>query len=93
MLPGLCDKFVTRLALLGLVDGVILLFAEGFDSEDRLELLVDYRLRLHPKVAIIRIGRVPIPAAQSGSELLPQVGQPLILFVRPVSLRGRIVKG
>ena len=75
------------------MDGLILLIAEGFDSEDRLELLVDYRLRLHPKVAIIRIGRVPIPAAQSGSELLPQVGQPLILVRSPVSLCRRVVKG
>ena len=51
-----CDRFVTDyLTLLGLMDGLILLVGEGFDSEDRLELLVDYRLRLHPQGAIIRV--------------------------------------
>ena len=54
-------------ALLGLMDGLILLIGEGFDSEDRFELLVDYRLRLQPEVAIIWIGRVPVPVSAIGT--------------------------
>jgi hypothetical protein len=56
MRPSFCDRFVTDYStLLRLMDSLILLVGEGFDSEDRLELLVDYRLRLDPQGAIIRV--------------------------------------